>query len=269
MEWIDTHCHLARFYRQGELDAVLERAAAAGVSQMICIGTSIEDWSVYRTLAREHPDRLYWSAGLHPCYVDDSYNDQLAALGSFFIGERPPVAVGEIGLDYFHLPKDAAQAETLKAQQEIAFKAQLDLAYQLDLPVIIHSRGAFARTVEIIDASPVNWKQVVFHCFSEGAAQMQIVNQRGGRASFTGIITFKKGENVREALRAQGAERLMLETDSPYLAPEPHRSKTCEPAMVALTGERAAQELRQSAEVLAAVTSANARTFFRLQAAQA
>lgn len=264
MEWIDTHCHLARFYHQGELDAVLERAASAGVSRMICIGTCLEDWGVYRKLARLHPERIYWSAGLHPCYVDDSYTDQLAALGSFFIGERPPVAVGEIGLDYFHLPKDPAQAETLKQQQEIAFKNQLDLAYQLDLPVVIHSRGAFERTVQIIDESPVNWQRVVFHCFSEGAEEMRIVSERGGRASFTGIITFKKGDNVREALRGQGAERLMLETDSPYLAPEPHRSKTCEPAMVALTGQRAALELCQSPEVLAATTTANAISFFNL-----
>lgn len=268
MEWIDTHCHLARFHREGVLDAVLERAAAAGVAQMICIGTSIEDWGLYAKLARQHPGRLFWSAGLHPCYVEDGYNDQLAALGSFFIGEHTPVAVGEIGLDHFHLPKDPAAAATLKAQQEVAFKNQLDLAYQLDLPVVVHSRNAFARTVEIIDASPINWSKIVFHCFSEGAEEVRAINERGGRASFTGIITFKKGDNVRAALHAQGAEQLMLETDAPYLAPEPHRAATCEPAMVALTGERAAQELRQSAEVLAAVTTANARAFFNLPAPQ-
>lgn len=264
MEWIDTHCHLARFHEQGELPAVLERATAAGVTQMICVGTSIEDWGLYRKLAQAHPGTLFWSAGLHPCHVDEGYNDQLAALGSFFIGEHAPVAVGEIGLDHFHLPKDSVAAATLKAQQEIAFKNQLDLAYQLDLPVIVHSRNAFARTVEIIDASPINWQQIAFHCFSEGADEVRAINERGGRASFTGIITFKKGDNVREALRAQGTERLMLETDAPYLAPEPHRSSTCEPAMVALSGERAAQELKQSAEVLAAATTANARAFFRL-----
>lgn len=268
MEWIDTHCHLARFHREGVLDAVLERAAEAGVTQMICIGTDIEDWPVYAQLARQYSGRLFWSAGLHPCYVEDSYTDQLAALGSFFIGEHTPVAVGEIGLDHFHLPKDPAAAAALKAQQEIAFKNQLDLAYQLDLPAIIHSRNAFARTVEIIDASPMDWRKVVFHCFSEGADEVHAINERGGRASFTGIITFKKGENVREALRAQGSARLMLETDAPYLAPDPHRSKTCEPAMVALTGTQAAIELKQSAEVLAATTSANARAFFNLPPAR-
>lgn len=265
MEWIDTHCHLASFYRKGELDAVLERAAQAGVCQMICVGTSLEDWPLYRKLAQQYPRRLYWSAGLHPCYVDDSYADQLAAIGSFFIGEGAPIAIGEIGLDNFHLPKDETQASTLKAQQETAFRNQLDIAYQLDLPVIVHSRGAFARTVEIIDASPVSWEKIVFHCFSEGADAVAQINARGGRASFTGIITFKSAENVREALRAQGSGQLMLETDSPYLAPEPHRGKICEPAMTALTGARAAQELRQSAEVLAAATTANARAFFNLE----
>lgn len=243
---------------------MLGRAQEAGVTQMICIGTSLEDWSLYRSLAAQHPGRLYWTAGLHPCYVDDSYHDHLAALGSFFIGEHAPVAIGEIGLDHFHLPKDAAQAQVLKTQQEAAFNNQLDLAYQLDLPVVVHSRGAFERTVEIIDKSPINWGKIVFHCFSEGGEQVRIINERGGRASFTGIITFKKGDNVREALRAQGTDRLMLETDAPYLAPEPHRSNTCEPAMVALTGQRAAQELCQSVEVLAAVTTANARAFFNL-----
>ena len=179
-------------------------------------------------------------------------------------GERP-VGLGECGLDRFHLPKgDAAEAERVFGWQRAAFAAQLVLAERLRCPLVVHSRGAFAECVEMIDASGVDWSRVVFHCFVEGAAEMAELARRGGRGSFTGVVTYKNAEPVRAALREQGLGCLMLETDAPYLTPVPHRGKPNEPALMTHTAEAAARELGVSPEELAKNTTANARSFFGL-----
>ena len=150
-----------------------------------------------------------------------------------------------MGLDRFHLPKDAAEAARSFDAQRAAFAAGLQLARRLAVPVVVHSRGAFAECVAMIDASGVDWSRVVFHCFSEGAGEMETLRQRGGRGSFTGIITYKNAEAVRAAAQAQGLARLMIETDAPYLAPAPHRGKPNEPAFVRHTAEFCAGAVRR------------------------
>jgi len=130
---------------------------------------------------------------------------------------------------------------------------------------VVHSRGAFAECVEMIDASGVEWAKVVFHCFTEGAAEMEELIRRGGRGSFTGILTYKNAEAVRAAAKAQGLARLMIETDAPYLTPMPHRGKPNEPAFLRHTAEFAASEVfKMSDEEFARVTTVNARSFFNL-----
>jgi TatD DNase family protein len=266
---IDSHAHLDRFHRSGELMAVLERAQAAGVVQIVTVGTEPEDWRLYRDLVPQLGGRVAYTAGLHPCSVDEDWEAALAELPRYFeaagAGSAVAVGLGECGLDRFHLPKnDAVAAERIFTWQLAAFRAQLQLAKAVRGPVVVHSRGAFAETVAEIDASGLAWARVVFHCFSEGEAEMRVLAGRGGRGSFTGIITYKNAENVRAALRTQGLPRLMVETDSPYLTPEPHRGKPNEPAHVALTAARAAQELGVSLATLAAQTTANARAFYGL-----
>jgi TatD DNase family protein len=264
MELIDTHTHLDVFEKRGETAAVLARAAAAGVGRMVTIGTGDDDWSLYRDVATRHAGVVYYTAGLHPCSVDARWSEQLAGLEAFWHGAGArPVALGECGLDRFHLPKDdPAQAERIFVWQRAAFAAQLVLAARLGCPLEIHSRGAFAETVAMIDTSGVDWTRVVFHCFTEGPAEMAELLRRGGRGSFTGVVTYKNAEPVRAALRLQGIEHLMLETDAPYLAPVPHRGKENEPAFVAFTAEAAARELGVEPVELAARTTANARAFF-------
>jgi TatD DNase family protein len=173
-----------------------------------------------------------------------------------------PVALGEIGLDRFHLPKDAVGAERIFGWQRAAFAEGLKLAGRLGVPVVVHSRGAFRECVEMIDASGVDWGQVVFHCFSEGPAEMEALSRRGGRGSFTGVITYKNAEAVRAAAKSQGLERLMIETDAPYLAPVPHRGKPNEPAFVRHTAEFCAGLFGVPLEELASATTRNARDFF-------
>ncbi len=270
MALIDTHTHLDSFARRGELPAVLERARAADVVAMITIGTDPDDWGLYRDLAAAHPGRVYHTVGLHPCSVGENWAEQVDGLESYF-GAGPgggalPVALGECGLDRFHLPKDdPAAAERLFGWQRAAFAAQLAIAKRLGCPVVVHSRGAFSECVAMVDAGGVDWSRVVFHCFTEGTAEMAELVRRGGWGSFTGIVTYKNAGQVRQAAEAQGLERLMIETDAPYLTPMPHRGKPNEPAFVRHTAEYLAREVfRVDYDRLAAIATANARRFFRL-----
>jgi TatD DNase family protein len=269
MGLIDTHTHLESFARRGELPAILARSREAGLEAMVTIGTDTDDWTLYRDLAREQAGFVHFTAGLHPCSVGEDWAGRVAQLEEFWSGAvlRParPVALGECGLDRFHLPKDdPAQAEQILGWQKAAFAGQLKLAKRLDCPVVVHSRGAFAECVEMIDASGINWGRVIFHCFTEGPAEMAELTKRGGYGSFTGIITYKTAEAIRAAAQAQGLNRLMLETDAPYLTPVPHRGKPNEPAYLRHTAEFCAGVFGVSVEKLTEATTVNARRFFGL-----
>jgi TatD DNase family protein len=270
MSLIDTHTHLESFARKGQLPPILARAEEAGVATMITIGTSPDDWPLYRSIAAEHAatGRVRYTVGLHPCSVEETWPEAVAQMEAYWTGPEPrPVALGECGLDRFHLPKEPEPAARIFAWQRAAFAAQLELARRLDCPLVVHSRGAFRECVEMIDASGVAWPRVVFHCFTEGAAEMDELLRRGGWGSFTGILTYKTAEAVRAAAKAQGLARFMLETDAPYLTPMPHRGKPNEPAYLRHTAEFAAKDVfGVSVDELAAVTTATARAFFGLPA---
>jgi TatD DNase family protein len=279
MGLIDTHTHLESFARAGTLAAALARAKDAGVDAMITIGTSPDDWTLYDGLANEHSGFVHFTVGLHPCSVDLGWESAVQQIERFWINDSTPsagislpgaraarpVALGECGLDRFHLPKDATEAARVFALQRDAFSAQLSLAKRLECPVVVHSRGAFSECVEMIDASGVDWTRVVFHCFTEGAAEMQQLTERGGFGSFTGILTYKNADPIRAAAITQGLARFMVETDAPYLTPMPHRGKPNEPAFVRHTAEFAAREVFDVSDAeLARVSSQNARRFFRI-----
>lgn len=268
MALIDTHTHLESFARQGALPDILARARAAGVEAMITIGTSTEDWLLYRTLGEENRGFVHYTAGLHPCSVDAQWEKECAQLPAYWSdGGLKPVALGECGLDRFHLPKETAKADEILAWQRAAFAAQLTIANRLGCPVVVHSRGAFRECIEMIDASGVDWSRVVFHCFTEGEAEMAELTRRGGFGSFTGILTYKSADSIRAAAKVQGLARCMIETDAPYLTPMPHRGKPNEPAFVRHTAEFAAEEVfGASYEEFAKVSSDNARQFFGLTA---
>ncbi|HTB81425.1 MAG TPA: TatD family hydrolase [Opitutaceae bacterium] len=266
MNLIDTHTHLDSFARSGELAAALARARAADVTAMIAIGTEPEDWTLYRDLASGRTDEICFTVGLHPCSVGEDWEKAVARIEAFWRADAAlrPVGLGECGLDRFHLPKEAAEAEKILGWQRGAFAVQLEIARKLGCPLVVHSRGAFSECVEMIDASGLDWARVVFHCFVEGEAEMTELVRRGGRGSFTGILTYKNADAVRAAAQAQGLGRLMLETDAPYLTPMPHRGKPNEPAFLRHTAEYAAGLFGISLDELAAVTTANAKAFFQI-----
>jgi TatD DNase family protein len=264
MGLIDTHTHLETFARKATLADALTRARGAGLEAMIAIGTAPDDWALYEGIARENPGFVYYAVGLHPCSVEADWAKAVAQIEAFWgAGVQPkPVALGEAGLDRFHLPKEPTEAEVIFGWQRAAFAAQLEIVRRLGCPLVVHSRGAFRECVEMIDASGVDWAKVVFHCFTEGEAEMAELTRRGGYGSFTGVLTYKNADNVRAAAKAQGLARLMIETDAPYLTPMPHRGKPNEPAFVRHTAEFAAQLLGVNYEELAATTTATARRFF-------
>jgi TatD DNase family protein len=281
MPLIDSHTHLDSFARSGELPGVLQRARDAGLEAMIAIGTALDDWSLYREIARVNPGFVHYAVGLHPCSVEADWAGAVAQIEAFWesgTGVPPvgstdhgraaraarPVALGETGLDRFHLPKDPAEAAKIFGWQRAAFAAQLEIARRLGCPLVVHSRGAFRECVEMIDASGCDWTKIVFHCFTEGEVEMAELVRRGGYGSFTGVLTYKNADAVRAAARAQGLGRLMIETDAPYLTPMPHRGKPNEPAFVRHTAEFAAALFGVSYDELAATTTASAQKFFGL-----
>ncbi|MFM7240820.1 MAG: TatD family hydrolase [Opitutia bacterium] len=262
MRLLDSHCHPEYVLKAGRLAPWIEECRGAGVEGVVAIGTDLTDWSAYRDLAASHPAFFRHTVGLHPCHVEEGWEETVAAVGPYFADATPPAALGEIGLDYFRLPAEVAEAERLKGWQQAAFRRQLALAYQLACPVVVHSRHAFEDCVRLIDDSGVDWRKVVFHCFVEGPEQVRQLNQRGGRASFTGIITYAKSEDIRQALKAQGLSRLMLETDAPYLAPRSVRGKENTPAYLPEICAQAAELLGLPADEVAEVVTRNAREFF-------
>ncbi len=268
MGLIDTHTHLESFAKRGELAEILRRARAAGLDRLVTIGTDTDDWPLYRELAHAQPDFIHYTVGLHPCSVGADWAARVGQIEGYWRNHTAahprPIGFGEIGLDRFHLPRETVAAEKIFAWQKAAFVEQLSVAKRLECPVVIHSRGAFSECVEIIDAAGVDWRKVVFHCFTEGPLEMEQLIKRGGYGSFTGVITYKNAENVRAAALAQRLDRLMIETDAPYLTPMPHRGKPNEPAYLRHTAEFSAGVFGVSYDKLAEVSTANARRFWKI-----
>jgi TatD DNase family protein len=247
----DSHAHLHFPEFEGTVGEVIERALAAGVERILTVGTSYEEAVKSLDMARRHP-ALSVAAAVHPNYVKDKYGGFEVLLRLF--DAEPFVAVGETGLD-FHWNY------TPPAQQEKAFRAHLDLALEKNLPVILHVRDAYERTLEVLD-SLERMPRGVFHCFSGTAEFAREALDRGFYISIAGQITFKKADALRAAAATVPLDRLLVETDCPYLAPLPHRGKTNEPAYVRFTAEKLAEVLGVAFAEVARATTANFHAVF-------
>ncbi|MEM0964726.1 MAG: TatD family hydrolase [Verrucomicrobiota bacterium] len=264
MPLIDSHCHPPN---EGgspteEAHAWLNRAQTQGVGRIIAIGTDTDDWESHRTMASTYPGRVHWTVGLHPSYVDKNQREKIKKIRSYWESSNGqlPCAVGEIGLDYTRLPKESRNS--FQILQREAFERQLQLAKDLNLPVVIHSRGTVTDCLEVLSAVDFPGEKALFHCFAEGPETFKAVESFGARCSFTGIITFKNAEAVRESLAKNGLERLILETDSPYLSPEPFRGKRNEPAHTATLAQFCADFFKCSLEEVISTSERNTRDFF-------
>jgi TatD DNase family protein len=259
----DTHAHLDHRQFAGDLPEVLQRAREAGITRIVSVGTDLESSRAAVALAERY-EEVFAAVGWHPCDVADAPGDVRPALRDL-VTHPKVVAVGETGLDYYHLPKprDGADdaAPRLKAKQATAFRQQLELAAEFGLPAVVHQRQSMADTLAIA-AEFAGRVRCQFHCFVDGPETLRQVLAIGGMVSFTGILTFKNSAIVRESLAAVPAGHFMLETDSPYLAPVPHRGQRCEPAHVALTAATAAAVRGCSLADLSAATRSAAEAFF-------
>ncbi len=245
--WIDNHCHLEA---GPAAESAIAEAADAGVERLITVGTDVARSREAVAIAAAHPG-VWATAGVHPHDAAggiDGLEDLLA--------EPDVVAVGECGLDYHydHSPREA---------QRQVFSQQVGLAHRRDLPLMIHTREAWDDTFAILDEAGVP-ARTVFHCFTGGPAEAERCLERGALLSFSGIATFPSAPEVREAAQRCPTDRLLVETDAPFLAPVPHRGERNRPALVCIVGERIAEVRGMPAAHLAAETWATASTFYGL-----
>ncbi len=248
MTLVDTHCHLDDPKFDEDRAQVIDRALAAGVTRMVAVGTGNgpPDLECGVRLADRY-DFMYATVGVHPHDASKARAETFTRLQELAVHPKV-VAIGEIGLDYHYdlSPRDVQRA---------VFERQLAIADAAGLPVVIHTREAWKDTLDLLRG---HWRgEGIMHCFTGDAAQAREALDLGFHLSFGGVLTFPKAEGVREAARIVPEERLLVETDCPYLAPVPHRGKRNEPAFVVDTVRRLAEVRGGTPEALAAETSGN------------
>lgn len=246
---VDSHCHLDFDALQEDFDGVLTRAKEAGVDRMVTICTRVKKFNEIKRIAEQN-DNVFCSVGTHPHNADEELDisvEQLVELAA----HPKCIAIGEAGLDYHYdnAPSDA---------QEIGFRRHIEAARITQLPLVIHTRSADEDTIKILQEETGKGAfPFVLHCFSAGLELAKVGVELGGYVSFSGIATFKSAQSIRDAAHATPIERILVETDAPYLAPVPHRGKSNEPSFVRHTAEYLAADLGLSYEDFAAQTNAN------------
>ncbi len=264
----DSHCHLGSHkFSPDELPGVIEAAHDSGVHRLITLATNLDDIPGNLAIA-ERFDNVFACVGIHPCDVSETPDDYLDALRDY--ASHPKVAaIGETGLDYYHPAPEGWSEEDYQQRQRALLHQHFQLAGELDLNVVIHTRdrkgdASFSDALALFE--PFSSRvQALFHCFPGPANQVDRVLQLGGLVSFTGIATFKNAEDVLAAARHAPAGSLMVETDSPYLAPVPHRGKRCEPAYASHTARCLAEAREESLNEFATHTEDTVKKFFRLK----
>jgi TatD DNase family protein len=260
----DTHAHLDYADFQQDFADVLRRAREAGITRMISIGTNFESSRRAIQLAEQH-DEIFAVVGWHPSDALDAPEELRETLRQ--LAAHPKVvAIGETGLDYYRLPSTrggtAEDDANYKRKQAQIFQQQLEVAAECALNCVIHQRGETLDDTLALMQPFVGKVRGVFHCFSSDLDALQRIRAIGSIVSFTGIVTFKNGQNVRDAVAATPLGEFMLETDCPFLAPIPYRGKRCEPAYVKEIATAAAQAKGCSLEELGRATCECAQQFF-------
>ena len=248
--WVDSHCHL----QLAGGDEHVVRARAAGVEWMVCVGTDLETSQASLAFADRHPD-VYASVGLHP-HDASRLGAEWAMLEPLAVSDAC-LAIGECGFDLFyeHSPRD---------EQETAFRFQIRLAKHARKPLVVHTRDAWDDTFRVLDDEGVP-ERTILHCFTGGPEEASAALERGCYLSFSGIVSFKNADGLRAAARLAPADRILVETDSPFLTPEPFRGKENEPALVVVVGAALARARGVEAEEIAETTRRNAGLAFGVE----
>jgi TatD DNase family protein len=254
---IDTHCHLADAKFRDDLDSVLGRAREAGIERIISVGAigTIEADRLTVEIAERH-ENIFAAVGVHPHDAKDCSDERIAALRELARSKKV-VAIGESGMDFHY-------THSLPEEQEASLRRHLALAAELSLPIVIHCRDAEARLAAIISEAGMPAAGGVIHCFTGDASAAAKFIELGFYISFSGILTFRNAQALREAAKIPPDGRVMVETDAPYLAPQPYRGTRNEPAFVRRTLEVLAEVRGANPDLLAARIVANAERLFRL-----
>jgi TatD DNase family protein len=255
--WVDSHCHLGYEGTDESPEAAIADAHAAGVDAMICVGTDLASSRRAVELARRHAE-VRATVGLHP-HEASHLAEQWPELDALARAETDVVAgIGEAGFDLYY-------EHSARAEQEVAFRTQVQLARELDRALVIHSRDAWDDTFAVLEAVGVP-RRTVFHCFTGGPDEARRALDLGAHLSFSGIVSFKNADDVRAAAAITPLDRVLVETDAPFLAPVPHRGKPNRPAWVVDVGVALAAAMGHPVEEVAAATRANAAAIFGLAA---
>ncbi|MEI6897947.1 MAG: YchF/TatD family DNA exonuclease [Psychromonas sp.] len=251
---VDSHCHLDRLdyqKRHKSLDDVINKAKASGIDYLMSICVTLQDYPAMATLIKDYP-HIFSSCGVHPLYKDEVMNE---ALLLEYASDDQVVAIGETGLDFFYAPET-------KAWQIDCFRKQIRVAKKLNKPLIIHTRDARQETLDILHEEGAAQVGGVLHCFTESIEMAQAAMKMGFYISVSGIVTFKNAKQLQEVIKAIPLQRLLVETDAPYLSPVPHRGQENEPAYTADVAKFVADLKGVSLEEFARVTTNNFFTLF-------
>lgn len=255
--FIDTHSHIHFRKEFPDFPDVLARAKVAGVGRQIIVGCTVKDSLLALEFVKEHLDFSLWSTlGVHPHNADQLTDEVLEQFRGLALSEDKIVAVGEMGLDYFR------NFRAREVQLE-AFERQLLLAVELDLPVVVHVRDAWDDALDLLKRTAN--KKVVLHCFTGTMAHAETAWKTGYYTSFSGVITYPKNEELREVVKAAPADLMLLETDCPYLTPQPYRGKRNEPAYVVETAREVSDVRGVALEEVGELTTKNAVKLFGIE----
>ena len=253
MKLFDTHAHLDDSSFDADREAVIEKIRQSGVCHVMEIGSDVKSSETAVRIANAH-DFIYCAAGIHPESADIAAQKDFDRIRELALNEPKVKAIGEIGIDYHY--DDCAPRE----KQIACLEAQLDIARELNLPVIIHDRESKGDTLRILKEKNVT--NGVMHCFSGSAETAEILVKMGFMISFTGVITFKNARRAIEAIKVIPLEQLMIETDSPYMTPEPHRGRRNDSSYLPLVAARIAEIRGLTPEAVAEATKNNGKSFF-------
>lgn len=255
---IDSHCHLNILPEElGGIDEVIANAKNLGVEKMLCIAIGPDKWSEVLALAEQH-DEVYAAIGIHPCEPCEVVTTDEALLAA---AAHPKVlAIGEVGLDYFHFD---AETEDMHWQQA-RFRQMIRLAKQVSKPIVIHTRNSTPDCLRILEEEGAEAVGGIMHCFVEDLATAQRAMQLGFYISFSGIVTFKNAQALKEVAKALPLDRILVETDSPYLAPVPYRGKPNQPGYTRYVVEELAKLRELSVAEVSQATTANFKRLFQL-----
>ncbi len=252
---IDTHCHLFML-QHDPLEKILERAKVAGITKMISVATDPSNWETNQKIVEEIPEAFY-TLGIHPHEAEKHPDGPAAMEKALATASKKCVGIGETGLDYYY-------EHSPPASQQACFRRHLEIAKSANLPVVIHCRDAFDELYQIIDDVKLGAAGGVMHCFTGNREQAKGALARGLKISFSGIISFKNAESLREAAKQIPLSEMLLETDCPFLAPIPYRGKPNEPSYLPMTALALASTLNLEVEKVNEATSKNASQLFKI-----